>query len=82
MIESILSERQNTYGEFIDNATISQLLKDVLKKAPSYSRLTPIQKESLEMMMSKVSRIVCGDPNYKDSWVDIAGFAILGGEGM
>lgn len=82
MIESILSERQNTYGEFIDNATISQLLKDVLKKAPSYSRLTPIQKESLEMMMSKVSRIVCGDPNYKDSWVDIAGFATLGGEGM
>jgi hypothetical protein len=35
------------------------------------------QKESLEMIMHKVARILNGDPNYSDSWHDIAGYAKL-----
>jgi hypothetical protein len=35
------------------------------------------QRESLEMIAHKISRIVNGDANYMDSWVDIAGYAQL-----
>jgi hypothetical protein len=27
------------------------------------------------MIMHKIARIMNGDPNYRDSWVDIAGYA-------
>ena len=29
------------------------------------------------MILHKISRIVNGDPNYKDSWTDIIGYAKL-----
>lgn len=35
------------------------------------------KKEALEMIMSKMARIINGDPNYKDSWTDIIGYAKL-----
>jgi hypothetical protein len=35
------------------------------------------QKESLEMIASKIARIVCGDSNHHDSWHDIGGYAKL-----
>ena len=39
--------------------------------------LDPDQREALEMIAHKIARIVNGDPNYADSWVDIAGYATL-----
>ena len=35
------------------------------------------QQEALEMILHKIARIVNGDPDYADSWVDIAGYAKL-----
>jgi len=35
------------------------------------------QQEALEMIAHKIARILNGDPNYVDSWVDIAGYAKL-----
>jgi hypothetical protein len=31
----------------------------------------------MDMIMHKIGRIVNGDPDYADSWVDIAGYAKL-----
>ena len=42
-----------------------------------WDRLSADQRESLEMVQHKVARILNGDPNYADSWVDIAGYAKL-----
>jgi len=39
--------------------------------------LAPDQWEALEMIMSKVSRLLTGDSHKVDSWVDIAGYATL-----
>ena len=48
---------------------------------PRYDRsnhkLSSSQWESLEMVAHKIGRILNGDPNYADSWVDIAGYAQL-----
>lgn len=39
--------------------------------------LPPDQREALDMVFHKVGRILNGDPDYSDSWADIAGYAKL-----
>lgn len=42
-----------------------------------FKGLTPDQREALEMIAHKIGRILNGDPDYADSWRDIAGYAQL-----
>ena len=37
----------------------------------------PDQLEAVNMIVNKLARIYNGDPNYSDSWRDIAGYATL-----
>lgn len=74
-IGEILEERGSRYGSFEDNATTSQELKVFLDK--SEAPLSYVQREALEMIFHKISRILNGDPDYDDSWRDIAGYAEL-----
>jgi hypothetical protein len=78
-VDSTLQERGSRYGTFKGQAEISQHLKGVLRKyeADRGCDLDPDQRESLEMVMHKIARIINGDPNYHDSWLDIAGYAKL-----
>jgi hypothetical protein len=39
--------------------------------------LSPMQRESLHMVANKIARIVVGNPDFKDHWDDIAGYARL-----
>lgn len=78
-VGSVLDERGERYGKFKDHAELSQTLKMVV-----YDRVTERslvmaddQKEALEMICHKIARIINGDPDYVDSWVDIAGYAQL-----
>jgi hypothetical protein len=77
--DAILQERGNRYGKFSGQAEISQHLKGVLRKyeADRGCDLAPDQREALEMVLHKIARIINGDPNYHDSWADIAGYAKL-----
>jgi len=76
-IDATLAERGSRYGEFEDGAAIMQSLKGVMKSTDGWTRLSPPQREALEMIQHKIGRILNGDPNYSDSWVDIAGYAKL-----
>lgn len=76
-IAATLAERGKRYGAFSDHAKISQLLKGVMQSRPAYQSLRADQREALEMIAHKIARILNGDPNYADSWVDIAGYAKL-----
>lgn len=78
-IGSILDERGSRYGKFIAHATITQLLKDNIRKhlANQGRKLEADHQEALDMICHKIGRIVNGDPNYADSWIDIAGYAKL-----
>ena len=77
-IDDVLKERGSRYGEFKDHAEISQLIKFALFEAHGKElRLSADQRESLEMIAHKLARIVNGDPNYLDSWVDIVGYSQL-----
>lgn len=44
---------------------------------PAWEGLAPDQREALEMIAHKIGRILNGDPNYIDSWTDVAGYATL-----
>lgn len=74
-IADVLAERGSRYGEFKRHAKITMELKGIVSK---YNPgMDPDQLEALDMIMHKVGRILNGDPNYADSWVDIAGYAKL-----
>lgn len=76
-IRETLEERGTRYGAFCDHAEISQELKDVMHDTPNWESLRPDQKEALEMIQHKIARILNGDPDYVDSWTDIAGYSTL-----
>lgn len=76
-IDDMLTERGRRYGDFAYHAYITQSLKGVMFQAPGWQHLTASQRESLEMIAHKIGRILNGDPNYVDSWDDIAGYASL-----
>lgn len=75
--EAILSERQSTHGSFADNAAISQSIKRIFHAAPGWQALSEVQKESLEMIALKLSRILSGRADEPDHAKDIAGYATL-----
>lgn len=76
-IKQILEERGSRYGDFSQHALICQTLKSVMGATPGWRRLTPVQRHALEVIADKIARILNGDPNYADSWVDIIGYTQL-----
>ena len=76
-IEQVLAERQQTHGDYIVTAAYIQELKRVCKQSPMYATLLPTQLEAVDMICHKLGRILCGNPNTKDHWTDIAGYATL-----
>ena len=75
-IKETLNQRQSQYGSFEDVAMITEQMVDVMRKG-YYENLAYNQKMALYMICSKMARIVSGNPNHKDSWHDIAGYATL-----
>lgn len=75
----ILAERGKRYGKFEDHARVTGALKGVIYERVHERELflAPDQQEALDMICHKIGRIVNGDPDYADSWDDIAGYALL-----
>ncbi|MEB3353132.1 MAG: DUF6378 domain-containing protein [Cyanobacteriota bacterium] len=76
-ITTTLEERGERYGKFSDHARITQKLKIIIWTHADREELAPDQAEALEMICHKIGRIINGDPDYADSWHDIAGYAQL-----
>jgi hypothetical protein len=71
----VLEKRNITYGDFETQGDIAQNLKQIVREL--WDELEPDQREALDMIMNKISRILNGSPNVVDSWDDIAGYALL-----
>lgn len=86
-VEDTLAERGARYGDFTDHALIAQELQTVMYTAmtkdgsgapmPGWVRLSAVQKQALTVIADKIARILSGDPDYKDNWHDIQGYAKL-----
>lgn len=79
-VDAILNERATAYGRFVDVAEIAQEIKATIRIGDTNrmgDRLPADQIEALDMIASKIARILSGDSDYVDSWIDIAGYATL-----
>jgi len=81
-LDDILDNRGARYGQFTGHAVITQDLKAVIQQQLELRGkiLDPDQQEALDMICHKIGRIINGDPDYADSWDDIAGYAKLVGD--
>jgi hypothetical protein len=78
-LQSTLADRGKRYGNFMGHAEITMDIKRAIHKA-CVERQKPMaddQVEALHMIAHKIGRIINGDPDYADSWHDIAGYAQL-----
>lgn len=76
-INDTLKERGARYGEFIDNATIAQNIKLAMRDSAQWNTMPEDMREGLDIIAGKISRLLTGDPFYKDNWHDIIGYAKL-----
>ena len=78
-VDATLDTRAQSYGKFKDGAALMQSLKrSMAEHAARHGKaFADDQWEALEMIVHKIGRIINGDPDHVDSWMDIAGYATL-----
>ncbi len=76
-LKALLEDRGRTHGDFQANAYCSQYLKEGIRQHSQGPAMAPDMIEAIDMICLKLSRIVTGDPNVRDHWDDIAGYAQL-----
>jgi hypothetical protein len=78
-VEETLDARAQDYGTFKEGAALMQGIKRLLADhARRHDKLfADDQWEAIEMIVHKMARIVNGNPDKVDSWIDIAGYATL-----
>ena len=79
IVEDTLTERGKNYGDFSDNAQIAQDIKFAIRK---YVDAHPVaieayMEEALDLIATKIGRLLSGNPYHVDGWHDIAGYATL-----
>jgi len=78
-VDETLEQRGKRYGTFAEHSELSQSLLRTIRTHSLLNdkTLSDVHTEALTMICHKIARIVNGDPNYDDSWRDIAGYATL-----
>ena len=78
-VDETLDARALDYGKFIEGAEVMQMLKRVVQVALNNRDkvLAHDQAEAMDMIIHKIGRIVNGNPDVVDHWLDIAGYAKL-----
>ena len=77
-IVDIINEREGTHGSFEIVSFVASGIKSCYRAGANYDNLTIAQREALDMIAVKLSRIVCGNGKHEDHWDDIGGYAELG----
>jgi hypothetical protein len=87
-LQHVLEQRGKVHGDYGDHARVTQALKNIThnfnKVGPASDKpyaawyyLSDMQRESLDMIAHKIGRILAGNADYRDHWIDIAGYAQL-----
>ena len=79
-IKDVLEQRAKTHGDFVEVSLYAQSLKDAMRDYGGHSELTSWQCEALDMIASKIARILAGNADEPDHWLDIEGYARLARE--
>jgi hypothetical protein len=76
-IRETLSIRTTTHGNYSDHARVTQSIKRIMEAEMGWRHLDDCQREALSIIAHKIGRILVGNPNFHDHWIDIAGYATL-----
>ena len=76
-VDKTLADREITHGNYQDKAEFIQLIKDHMRSQHNWYDLDYDMQESLDMIITKISRILVGNSNHVDNWHDISGYAQL-----
>ena len=68
--------RDEQHGGLEAVGSVSQDMKDAIRRGRNWPRLTPGEQEALDMIAHKIGRILSGrDPRDPEHWTDVAGYA-------
>ena len=76
-MNNILEEREKTHGSFITTAAKAQQLKDAMRGGKNLEELDDMQREALQMIATKIARILEGCHDEVDHWRDLSGYSQL-----
>ncbi len=77
MTQELLTERGTTHGDFHENALYAQQLRALWRASPKWSQIHPVQREALDNLATKLSRILSGQAECRQHWEDVEGYAHL-----
>lgn len=73
----ILQDRESNYGSYQANAQLIQQFKNHARGMTGWHKMSSDKQQSIDMIFTKIGRIITGDSTHQDSWDDIAGYAEL-----
>lgn len=73
--EELINERAKTHGSYPHTAHYAQRLKTIFNG--TRGARTDIQNESLDLIATKLARILSGQADHIDHWADAAGYCQL-----
>lgn len=73
----LLETREHTHGSYQNVAIMAQAIKSMIRASPGWLNLTDIERESMDMIALKFSRILSGKSMEKQHWEDVVGYAKL-----
>ena len=76
--KALITERGKTHGNWEEQAAMTNAIKRTMRYTPQWDELEPHQVEALDMIATKLGRILTGVSTHYDHWDDMAGYALLG----
>lgn len=77
VVESTLEARELDYGDFAEGSEVFAALINAMGLGKRWNDVEGYQLNALVMIAHKISRLLNGNPNHRDGWHDIAGYATL-----
>ncbi len=68
-----MPDRTKTHGPYKEQGDRAEMIREAMKLHLCIL-LEGYQKTALNMIAEKLSRIIEGDSNFEDHWLDIAGY--------
>ena len=77
---ALLADRHTTHGDFDQNAIYAQELRSLFRSSPRWPEIPPVQREALDNIATKLSRILSGQGDCAQHWEDVEGYSRLARE--
>ncbi len=74
----LIAERAATHGPFLRNAATAQGIKAAFRSdGARWESLPADVREALDLIATKIARVITGGAEYLDHWDDIGGYSRL-----